>query len=198
MHLWSSYRGYRALPPALPQFNALRHHLLGQVLDFGIDVARMSSKDFCNLLLYGKPNGSTFVNRIILEATISFMKSSKQFTKNYGVTTAKLQLVLFCVVFLFFFFTPEWSPCKCTRYIWFTIYIIIYFSILITSVLKNASFSIKLTSHSSLLHSRCEACMDSTLGNIGVIKEKLQVASAVRTRRLCVFSCCRCYNKMLS
>ena len=63
-----------------PQFNALRHHFLGQVLDFGIDVARMSSKDFCNLLLYGKPNGSTFVNRIILEATISFMKSSKQFT----------------------------------------------------------------------------------------------------------------------
>ena len=62
-----------------PQFNALRHHLPGQVLDFGIDVARMSSKDLCNLLLYGKPNGSIFVNRIILEATISFMKSSKRF-----------------------------------------------------------------------------------------------------------------------
>ena len=62
-----------------PQFNALRHHLLGQVLDVGIDVARMSSKDLCNLLLYGKPNGSTFVNRIILEGTISFMKSSKRF-----------------------------------------------------------------------------------------------------------------------
>ena len=58
-----------------PQFNALRHHLLGQVLDVGIDVARMSSKDLCNLLLYGKPNGSTFVNRIILEAIISFMES---------------------------------------------------------------------------------------------------------------------------
>ena len=62
-----------------PQSNALPHHLLGQVLDVGIDVARMSSKDLCNLLLYGKPNGSTFVNRIILEATISFMKSSKRF-----------------------------------------------------------------------------------------------------------------------
>ena len=49
----------------------------------------------------------------------------------------------------------------------------LYFSILIPSVFKNASFSIELTSHSSLLHSRCEAYMDSTLGNIGVIKEKL-------------------------
>ena len=53
----------------------LRHHLLGQVLDIGIDVARVSSSDLCTMLLYGKPNGSTFVNRIILEATISLMKS---------------------------------------------------------------------------------------------------------------------------
>ena len=62
-----------------PQFNAFRHHLLGQILDVGIDVARMSSEDLCNLQLYGKPNGSTFVNRSILEATVSFMKSSKRF-----------------------------------------------------------------------------------------------------------------------
>ena len=34
-----------------PQFNSLRHHLFGRVLDVGIDVARMSSKDLCNLLL---------------------------------------------------------------------------------------------------------------------------------------------------
>ena len=34
-------------------------------------------------------------------------------------------------------------------------------------------FTIKHTIYSSLLHSRCEAYTDSTLGNIGVIKEKL-------------------------
>ena len=45
----------------------------------GIDVARMSPNDLCNLLLYGKPHVSTFVNMIILEATISFVKSSKRF-----------------------------------------------------------------------------------------------------------------------
>ena len=59
-----------------PQFNTLRHHLFGQVLGVEIDVVRLSSKDICNLLLYGKFNGSTFANRIILEASISFMKSS--------------------------------------------------------------------------------------------------------------------------
>ena len=61
--------------------------------------------------------------------------------------------------------------------------IILYFSILIPCVFKSADSSIKLISHSSLLNSRCEAYMDSTtLGNIGVIIEKLQVASALRTR----------------
>ena len=45
------------------------------------DTANMTTQDLCCLLLYGKPNpnGSTFVNRMILEATISFIKSSKRF-----------------------------------------------------------------------------------------------------------------------
>ena len=37
------------------------------------------STDLCCLLLYGRPNGSTYINRIILEATISFIKSFKRF-----------------------------------------------------------------------------------------------------------------------
>ena len=57
MNLWS------------PKFNELRHHLLGKVLDVGTEVARMSSNDLCHLLLYGKSSGSTFVNRVTLEAT---------------------------------------------------------------------------------------------------------------------------------
>ena len=39
----------------------------------------MNAKDLCHLLLYGNPNESTFANRIILEATISFIKTSGRF-----------------------------------------------------------------------------------------------------------------------
>ena len=66
-----------------PQFNALRQDLLGQVSDVGFDVANMNSKDRCHLLLYGNPNESTFANRIILEATISFIKTSGRFQLNF-------------------------------------------------------------------------------------------------------------------
>ena len=63
----------------LPQFTAQRQDLLGQVSDVGYDVASMNSKDLCHLLLYGNPNESTFANSIILEATISFIKTSGRF-----------------------------------------------------------------------------------------------------------------------
>ena len=62
-----------------PQFTAQRQDLLGQVSDVGYDVASMNAKDLCHLLLYGNPNESTFANRIILEATISFIKTSGRF-----------------------------------------------------------------------------------------------------------------------
>ena len=62
-----------------PKFTTQRHDLLGQVSDVGYDVANMNSSDLCNLLLYGKPNNSTFVKRIILEAAISFIKTSGRF-----------------------------------------------------------------------------------------------------------------------
>ena len=62
-----------------PQFSTLRQTLLGQISDVGYDMTNMTSKDLCHLLLYGKPNESTLVNKIILEATISFLKSSKRF-----------------------------------------------------------------------------------------------------------------------
>ena len=59
-----------------PQFCTLRHTLLGQISDVGFDIANMSTKDLCGVLLYGKPNGSTIFNSMILEATISCIKSS--------------------------------------------------------------------------------------------------------------------------
>ena len=61
-----------------PQFCTLRQTLLGQISDVGLDIASMSAKDLCCLLLYGRPNGSTYINRMILEATISFIKYSKR------------------------------------------------------------------------------------------------------------------------
>ena len=62
-----------------PKFCTLRQTLLDQILDVGLDIAKISTKGLCGSLLYGKPNGSTIVNRMILEATISFIKSSKRF-----------------------------------------------------------------------------------------------------------------------
>ena len=62
-----------------PQFTAQCQDLLGQALDVGYDVASMNSTDLRHLLLYGNPNKSTFANRIILEATISYIKTSGLF-----------------------------------------------------------------------------------------------------------------------
>ena len=62
-----------------PQFCTLRHTLHGQVSEVSFDIANMTTKDLCYLLLYGKPNGSTLVNRMIFEATLPFLKSSKRF-----------------------------------------------------------------------------------------------------------------------
>ena len=39
-------------------------------------VADVNPKDFCHLLLFGDRNLATVANRIILEATISFIKAS--------------------------------------------------------------------------------------------------------------------------
>ena len=69
--------------PHCPQFTAQRQDLLGQVSDVGYDVGSMNSKDLCHLLLYGNPNESTFANRIILEATISFIKTSGRFNYTF-------------------------------------------------------------------------------------------------------------------
>ena len=62
-----------------PQFRSLCQTLFGQISDVGFDVAKMSAKDLCCLMLYGRPNGSTYINRMILEEKISFIKSSKRF-----------------------------------------------------------------------------------------------------------------------
>ena len=44
----------------------------------GIDIESLDSKTICELLLFGSPNVNVIVNRIILEATISFIKSTQR------------------------------------------------------------------------------------------------------------------------
>ena len=86
-----------------PQFCTLCQTLLGQISDVGFDIANMSTKDISCLLLYGKLNGSSYINRMILKATLSFIKSSKGLRNYSGVTTARpfsLRLHLVCSFYL--------------------------------------------------------------------------------------------------
>ena len=60
-----------------PLFELQRTDLLGQLGDLpGIDIDSLDSKTICELLLFGSLNANVIVNRIILEATISFIKST--------------------------------------------------------------------------------------------------------------------------
>ena len=69
-------------------YSEVYFHPLGHILDVGYYVASMNSKDLRYLLLYGNPNESTFANRIIPEATISFIKILDVLIKPSGKTAA--------------------------------------------------------------------------------------------------------------
>ena len=59
------------------QFQEMRIDLLGQLSEIpGLDLTNMDSKALCELLLYGSPQLTIIDNRIILEATISFINRS--------------------------------------------------------------------------------------------------------------------------
>ena len=62
-----------------PLFELQRRDLLGQLGDLpAIDIVSLDSETICELLLFGSPNLNVIVNRIILEATISFIKSTQR------------------------------------------------------------------------------------------------------------------------
>ena len=84
-----------------PQLCTLCQTLLGQISDVGFDIANVSTKDLCCLLLYGRPNGSTYINWMTLEATISFIKSSKRY--RYNVCQKPESFHTICVLFKSFF-----------------------------------------------------------------------------------------------
>ncbi len=59
------------------RFRVMRRDLLGQLSEVpGLDLTNMDSKALCELLLYGSPQFTIIDNRIILEATMSFIERS--------------------------------------------------------------------------------------------------------------------------
>ena len=63
-----------------PQFDVMRQHLFGQLSDIpGLNIY-LDDKPLCDLLLFGDSKNSVNTNRIILEATISFIKNTKRFS----------------------------------------------------------------------------------------------------------------------
>ena len=63
-----------------PLYDIIRCDILGQLSEIpGLDISQYDSKPLCTLLLYGSPLLNVFANRIIMEATISFLKETKRF-----------------------------------------------------------------------------------------------------------------------
>ena len=64
-----------------PRFETMRTDILGQLSDIpGIYITLMDSKSLCQLLLFGSTNLTVVENRIILEATMAYMKATKRFS----------------------------------------------------------------------------------------------------------------------
>ena len=65
-----------------PRFSSQRRVLLDQVSkSVDIDIMRLSSRELCNLLLYGHSDNNIVTNRIIIESTLNYIKTTKRFDK---------------------------------------------------------------------------------------------------------------------
>ena len=64
-----------------PRFEMMRRDLLGQLSDIPrIDITVMDSKSLSQLLLFGSTNLTVVENRIVLEATMAYIKATKRFS----------------------------------------------------------------------------------------------------------------------
>ena len=63
-----------------PQFDVMRQDLLGRLSEVPGFKINLEDKPLCDLLLFGDSKNSGIINRIILEATISFIKTTKRFS----------------------------------------------------------------------------------------------------------------------
>ena len=65
-----------------PLFNNFRVSLHGELSEFlNLDIHNLDDNFFCSLLLYGSAEFPFIINRMILEATIKDIKSSKRFSR---------------------------------------------------------------------------------------------------------------------
>ena len=61
------------------KFDLMRIGLLRKLSDIPeLDISKINAKTLCEMLLYGNPHLNIIDNRIILEATISFIESTKR------------------------------------------------------------------------------------------------------------------------
>ena len=61
------------------RFDLMRRDLLRKLSDIpGLDITKLHAKTLCKLLLYGNQHFNVVENRVILEATISFIESTKR------------------------------------------------------------------------------------------------------------------------
>ena len=64
-----------------PRFEMMRRDLLGQLSDItGVDIRVMDSKSLFQLLLFGITNVTVLEYRIVLEATMAYIKATKRFS----------------------------------------------------------------------------------------------------------------------
>ena len=61
------------------RYDLMRRDLFRHLNDSGIDVNELDSKVLCHLILFGSQDLSILENRIIIEATISFVKATECF-----------------------------------------------------------------------------------------------------------------------
>ena len=70
-----------------PRFAHQRKIMLDLVCRItNINIMRQSSKELCNLLLYGDSNSNVMINRVILEATLKYMKNSRRSERTQKVS----------------------------------------------------------------------------------------------------------------
>ena len=63
-----------------PLYNDIRLNLHDEISEvLGLDIRNLDADFFCSLLLYGSDDFPSIINKMILEATIKYIKSSKRF-----------------------------------------------------------------------------------------------------------------------
>ena len=61
-------------------FEEARRDLIGSLSDIrGLNIAELDTPSLCHLILFGNPDLTQIANRMIMEATISYIKATKRF-----------------------------------------------------------------------------------------------------------------------